>query len=129
MRRLVLLPLLAACGHEAVDAAVVCFDMPAALPGTVSVDATQAGGEQAPQDGACALVEDGGWRVTTSFWFDADRTPFSEQMIATTGFAACSAEVDGDDPWTVVYGDVTLEVPVDGARHCFDNAGRVVEGF
>ena len=39
MRRLVLLPLLAACGHESVDGAVVCFDMPAALPGTVSVDA------------------------------------------------------------------------------------------
>ncbi len=120
---------LGGCGTTAINNATVCFDMPAALPDEVAVEAIATGGEQGPEDLQCTLTGEDGWRVTTSYRIPADPTPLTQNAIARISRATCSATVDSADPWEVAYGDLTLSVPVDGERHCFDANGDTVEGF
>lgn len=127
--RWLIVALLGGCSTTIINGATVCFDMPTALPDEVAVEALQTGGEQGPEDGQCTLTDADGWRVTVSFRIPADPSPWAQNAIARLSRTTCSAVVDSDDPWEVAYGDLTLSVPVDGQRHCFDPSGAIVEGF
>lgn len=112
---------LVGCGpREVLDNGDPCFTMPASLPGTVEVTVTAFGGEQRPEDGTCVVEDvDGEHTLTTSFFYDRDRTPFSELSILTFSSASCSFTAEGADPVVVVYVGEEISLPVDGAEHCF----------
>ncbi|MEN0065280.1 MAG: hypothetical protein AAGA48_24255 [Myxococcota bacterium] len=108
--------------REVVDNANPCFTMPESLPGLVEVEVWATGGARSPENGSCFLDRDldGQWVLTTSFFYDRDRSLFGTELaILTFGSATCSAEVDGDSPWSVTYRDDVEAVPVDGNQHCF----------
>jgi hypothetical protein len=122
---------LAACGQrETIDTITsACFTAPTELPGILSVRVTASGGEQAPHDGSCVLEDDvDGVRLSTSFFFDHDSTPFADTFILTFGSVSCGQEVDGGDPIVVLFRDQALELPVDGAEHCFQWNGTSENG-
>lgn len=111
--------LLVACGQrEARNIGDPCFTMPESLPGAVVVEVTQAG---KAVDGSCELGRDpdGNWLLETSYFYER-QPPFAGVTLALRWHTVeCSAEIDGDDPWLVQFGEHSVEVPVDGERHCF----------